>query len=229
MIDRAVDRLADVQRRIDDAAASSGHDPADISLVAVSKKQPISALESALAAGQRDFGENYLQDALPKIEALTDPQPIWHFVGDIQSNKTAEIAAHFDWVHTVDRAKIAHRLAAQRPAGAAPLQVCIQVNIDRAEQKSGVDPTSCSELAAMIAELPELTLRGLMTLPEPRANLSEQRRPFAELARLQAELNMAGHQLDVLSMGMTADLEAAVAEGATHLRIGTAVFGPRPE
>lgn len=229
MVDRVVDRLAEVHRRIDAAAANAGRDPADISLVAISKKQPVDALKAAINAGQRDFGENYLQEALPKIKALTGPRPVWHFVGDIQSNKTAEIAAHFDWVHTVDRAKIARRLSAQRPAGAEPLQVCIQVNVDKATQKSGVAPTDCSALAAIIKELPGLRLRGLMTLPEPRDNFSEQRRPFAELARLQAELNTAGHQLDVLSMGMTADLEAAIAESATHLRIGTAVFGPRNE
>ncbi|NNC23434.1 YggS family pyridoxal phosphate-dependent enzyme [Salinisphaera sp. USBA-960] len=227
------ERLTDVRIRIENAAANAGRDASEIGLIAVSKKQPTAALEAALTAGQCDFGENYLQEALPKTEALTATaqtvSPIWHFIGDIQSNKTADIAAHFDWVHTLDRAKIAHRLSEQRPSNALPLEVCIQVNIDQEASKSGVSPDQCAELATIVANLPGLRLRGLMTLPEPRDDFAAQRVPFAELARLRNELNGAGHILDVLSMGMSADLEAAVAEGATHLRIGSAVFGSRPE
>jgi len=232
--DTVAERLAGVHRRIADAAEYANRDTSDIHLIAISKKQPLVALESALEYGQRDFGENYLQDALPKIRNLaqcgaTGASPVWHFVGDIQSNKTADIAANFDWVHAIDRAKIARRLSNQRPPTAKPLQVCIQVNLERSPNKSGIPPDDCAELAAEISELPGLKLRGLMTLPEPQDDFLAQRQPFAELARLQGELNAAGYALDVLSMGMSADLEAAVAEGATHLRIGTAVFGPRPD
>lgn len=227
--DSVAGRLARVRERIDHIATESGRDASQIHLIAVSKKQPIESLEAALAAGQNAFGENYLQDALPKIDSLAAHEPTWHFVGDIQSNKTSDIATQFDWAHALDRAKIARRLSDQRPDDAEPLDVCIQVNVDDVANKAGVAPDACHELATLITALPGLRLRGLMTLPEPRHDMQAQRQPFAELARVRDTLNDAGHELDVLSMGMTADLEAAILEGATHVRVGTDVFGQRLE
>ncbi|MGN8157651.1 YggS family pyridoxal phosphate-dependent enzyme [Salinisphaera sp. RV14] len=220
-------RLADVRHRIDQAAARFDRDPATIHLVAISKTKPAAMVAAAVEAGQRDFGENYLQDALPKIETLADRDIAWHFVGDIQSNKTRDIAAHFAWAHAVDRFKIARRLSEQRPQGAAPLNVCIQVNIDAEASKSGLAPDAVAELADRMAELPGIRLRGLMALPAATDDFAAQRRPFAALRALHDDLNTRGHTLDVLSMGMSADMEAAIAEGATHVRIGTAIFGPR--
>ncbi|MGB7756726.1 MAG: YggS family pyridoxal phosphate-dependent enzyme [Salinisphaera sp.] len=220
-------RLADVRRRIDEAATRYERDPGDVHLVAISKTKPAAMVAAALDAGQRDFGENYLQDALPKIEALAEHDIAWHFVGDIQSNKTRDIAAHFAWAHAVDRFKIARRLSEQRPEGAAPLNVCIQVNIDAEDSKSGLAPDAVAELAHQMAELPGIRLRGLMALPAATEDFEAQRRPFAALRALRDDLNARGHALDVLSMGMSADMEAAIAEGATHVRIGTAIFGPR--
>ncbi|AWN17825.1 YggS family pyridoxal phosphate-dependent enzyme [Salinisphaera sp. LB1] len=220
-------RLADVRHRIDQAAARFDRDPATIHLVAISKTKPAAMVAAAVEAGQRDFGENYLQDALPKIDALADRDIAWHFVGDIQSNKTRDIAAHFAWAHAVDRFKIARRLSEQRPEGAAPLNVCIQVNIDAEASKSGLAPDEVAELADRMAALPGIRLRGLMALPAATDDLAAQRRPFAALRALRDDLNTGGHTLDVLSMGMSADMEAAIAEGATHVRIGTAIFGPR--
>lgn len=220
-------RLADVRRRIDEAATRHDRDPGDVHLVAISKTKPAAMVAAALAAGQHDFGENYLQDALPKIEALADLGIDWHFVGDIQSNKTRDIATHFAWAHAVDRFKIARRLSEQRPEGAAPLNVCIQVNIDAEASKSGLAPDNVAELADQMAELPGIRLRGLMALPAATDDFEAQRQPFAALRELRDALNTRGHALDVLSMGMSADMEAAIAEGATHVRIGTAIFGPR--
>jgi pyridoxal phosphate enzyme (YggS family) len=222
-----VDNLQQVRARIARAAREHGRDPNDIALVAVSKTKPAHLLATALDAGQRDFGENYLQDALPKIEALTERAPVWHFIGDIQSNKTRTIAAHFAWAHAVDRFKIARRLSDQRPAGMGPLNVCIQVNIDGQPSKSGVAPAALAALGAQIAGLDNVRLRGLMAIPAPAENFVAQRVPFAALRRLRDDLNADGFNLDTLSMGMSADLEAAIAEGATQVRIGTAIFVAR--
>lgn len=220
-------RLTDVRGRVEAAARRYDRDPDTIHLVAISKTKPAALVEAALAAGQHDFGENYLQDALAKIEALAERDIAWHFVGDIQSNKTRDIAAHFAWAHAVDRFKIARRLSEQRPEGADPLNVCIQVNIDAEASKSGLAPDEVAELADRLTELPGIRLRGLMALPAYAEDLDAQRRPFAALRELRDEINARGHTLDTLSMGMSADLEAAIAEGATHVRIGTAIFGPR--
>ena len=204
--------------------------PADtVTLVGVSKGQPASAVRSGLAAGLRDFGENYLQEALDKIAALSSmpAKLIWHFIGPLQSNKTRPVAEHFDWVHSVEREKIAERLNAQRPEGAPALNLCIQVNISGEASKSGVEPAALATLARAVARMPRLKLRGLMSVPEPTGDEALSRRRFASLRKLLEELNRDGHALDTLSMGMTADLEAAVAEGATMVRIGTAIFGQR--
>jgi PLP dependent protein len=216
-----------VRARIDDAAHRFERDPESISLLAVSKKKPAADIRLAYQLGQRDFGENYLQEAQQKMQELQDLDICWHFIGAIQSNKTRAIAESFDWVHCVDRARIARRLSEQRPAGRQPLNVCIQVNLDHEDSKAGVDPGQVAALAAEIAALPGIRLRGLMTIPAPRATLAEQRKPFAQLAALLDGLRQQGIDCDTLSMGMTHDLEAAVAEGATLLRIGTAIFGER--
>lgn len=220
-------RLASVRRRMADAARRYARDPQSIHLVAISKTKPATMVAVACDAGQLDFGENYLQDALGKIEALAARDIAWHFVGDIQSNKTRDIAAHFAWAHAVDRLKVARRLSDQRPEGALPLNVCIQVNIDGEQSKSGVAPDEVAPLAGQMTELPGIRLRGLMAIPAYRDDFSEQRRPFAALRELRDELNAQGHDLDTLSMGMSADIEAAIAEGATHVRVGTAIFGAR--
>jgi len=219
--------LSAVATRLDRAAADHGRSADDICLVAVSKTKPVALVKAALDAGQTDFGENYLQDALDKIKALAEHKPVWHFIGDIQSNKTRDIAAHFAWVHAIDRLKIARRLSDQRPEGMAPLNLCIQVNIDDEDSKSGIAPDALTELAGQIAELSNVRLRGLMTIPAYTSDFDAQRTPFAALRQLMEELNAAGHALDTLSMGMSADLEAAVAEGATHVRVGTDIFGAR--
>lgn len=220
-------RLADVRARIDAAAERCGRDPATIRLIAISKTKPAALIRAAFDAGQADFGENYLQDALAKIETLASLELAWHFVGDIQSNKTRDIAAHFAWAHAVDRFKIARRLSEQRPADAPPLDICIQVNIDGEASKSSAAPDTVAELADRMAGLPGVRLRGLMALPAFTEDFAAQRRPFAALRELRDSLNAAGHALDTLSMGMSADIEAAIAEGATHVRMGSAVFGAR--
>lgn len=221
--------LERVRARIAAAASDAGR-PADaVRLVAVSKTRGPEAIATAHAAGQTDFGENYLQEALTKIEALSGNDGlVWHFIGPIQSNKTRAIAENFDWVHSVDRLKIARRLSAQRPEGLAPLQLCLQVNVDDQASKSGVSPDAAAELAAAVAELPNLRLRGLMAIPAPADDPADQQRPFAALRRLLASIDAGGCALDTLSMGMTGDLEAAIAEGATLVRVGTAIFGLRP-
>lgn len=220
------DRLAQVRMRISQAAATAARDPNSIRLLAVSKTRPVADLEAALAAGQRAFGESYLQDALPKIAAIGE-RAEWHFIGPIQSNKTRQIASHFAWVHSVDRLKIAQRLSEQRPAGLPPLNICLQVNTSGETTKGGVLPEETRNLAEAVALLPHLRLRGLMTIPAPVQDVTQQRRPFAQLRRLLEQLNANGLELDTLSMGMSNDLEAAIAEGATLVRIGTAIFGPR--
>jgi pyridoxal phosphate enzyme (YggS family) len=221
------DALDKVRNRIALAAHAANSDPADITLVAVSKTKPVALVRDALDHGQRDFGENYLQDALAKIDALTEREPLWHFIGDIQSNKTRDIASNFSWAHAIDRFKIARRLSDQRPEGYAPLNLCIQVNIDGEASKSGIAPSDVAELADQIVELEHVKLRGLMTIPAPSTDEASQRKPFAALRELMQRLNDRGHDLDTLSMGMSADLEAAIAEGATHVRVGTDIFGAR--
>ncbi len=220
------ERLARVHARIHAAAEAAGRDPADIRLLAVSKTRPVADVAAALAAGQRAFGESYVQDALPKIAAIGD-RAEWHFIGPVQSNKTRAIAEHFDWVQSVDRLKIARRLSEQRPPGRPPLQICLQVNVSRDPAKAGVDPDQAGELARAVADLPNLQLRGLMTIPARSDDPTRQRVPFRHLRELYDMLQTQGMALDTLSMGMSADLEAAIAEGATLVRIGTAIFGPR--
>ena len=216
-----------VRQRVADAARACGRDPAAVGLIAVSKTFGADAVAAAHACGQRVFGENYVQEAVDKIVALASLGLEWHFIGPIQSNKTRQIAENFAWVHSVDRAKIADRLAAARPAALAPLQVCIQINIGDENTKSGVAPADALALARAIAALPRLKLRGLMTIPPASDDPAQQRRYFAELRKLKEQLATAGVALDTLSMGMSADLEAAIAEGATLVRVGTAIFGQR--
>ena len=220
--------LQAVNARIAAACNAAGRDPASVRLVAVSKTWPAGAVREAAAAGQTDFGENYLQEALDKIGALAAPTLTWHFIGPLQSNKTRPVAEHFDWVHSVDREKIAERLNAQRPSSAPALNVCIQVNISGEASKSGVAPAALAPLARELARMPRLRLRGLMSVPEPTPDSALSRRRFASLRGLLEALNRDGLALDTLSMGMTADLEAAIAEGATMVRVGTAIFGARP-
>ena len=221
-------RLDDVNARIQRACEDSGRNPAGIRLLAVSKRHSLAAVQEAVSAGQLEFGENFVQEAIPKIEATADTGARWHFIGHLQSNKTALAATHFDWVHTVDRLKIARRLSAQRPFHAPPLQVCIQVRLGDEASKSGAEPAAVGELAAAVAALPRIALRGLMTIPPPSEDPAVQRGYFRRLRELQEQLIDDGLTLDTLSMGMSADLEAAIAEGATLVRIGTALFGPRP-
>lgn len=222
------DNLAAVQTRIDHAARACGRDPKEIQLLAVSKMQSPQVVREAAQAGQRDFGENYLQEALDKQIAVANPALIWHFIGPIQSNKTRAIAENFAWVHSVDRLKIAQRLSAQRQTSAPPLNVCIEINVSGEASKSGVLPQAAAALAEQVAALPQLKLRGLMTIPAPTSDLQQQRQAFAQLRALFDALNQRGLKLDTLSMGMSDDMEAAIAEGATIVRIGTAIFGARP-
>jgi PLP dependent protein len=219
--------LQAVRTRIDDAAHNAGRDPAQVRLLAVSKTFPAAAVHEAWQAGQRAFGESYVQEALEKIAELRELPAEWHFIGPIQSNKTRLIAENFAWVHGVDRLKIAERLSAQRPADLPDLQVCLQVNVSGEASKSGIAPAETAALAAAVSCLPRLKLRGLMAIPEPTDDVALQRRRFAELRRLLGLLNSQGHTLDTLSMGMSDDLEAAVAEGATIVRVGSAIFGAR--
>lgn len=223
----AATRLAAVRARIAAAAQRYGRDPANVQLIAVSKTQPAARVAQLAELGQRDFGENYLQEALTKIAALRDRALVWHFIGQLQSNKTRAVAEHFDWVHTVDRAKLADRLAAQRPAHAAPLAVCVQVHLGDETSKGGVAPERLPELLAHVAALPRLRLRGLMAIPPEESDHDAQRAWFARLRALFDAARRQHPQLDTLSMGMSGDLEAAIAEGATAVRIGTALFGAR--
>ena len=199
-------------------------------LLAVSKTCPGVSVRAAHAAGQRDFGENYVQEALAKIAELADIRTDlrWHLIGPLQSNKAREVAAHFDWVHSVDRMKLAQRLSDLRPPELPPLQVCLQVNISGEDSKSGVAPEALRALAHGVASLPRLKLRGLMAIPEPAGDLAAQREPHRALRKLLEAMNAEGLDLDTLSIGMSADLEAAIAEGATWVRVGTAIFGGRP-
>jgi len=218
-----------VRARIAAAARSAGREPGDVAMLAVSKTFAAGEVRAAHAAGQREFGENYVQEAMEKISALSDLPLVWHFIGPIQSNKTRAIAEHFDWVHSVARAKIAQRLAEARPAGRNPLDICLQVNVSGEASKSGVAPEEVRPLAEEVRGLPRLRLRGLMAIPEPSDDIELQRRRFRGLRLLLAQLNASGFGLDTLSMGMSQDLETAVMEGATIVRIGTAIFGERKQ
>ena len=219
--------LNDIHARIASAANASGRTADSIVLLAVSKRKPASDIRLAHDCGQRDFGENYLQEALQKQHELQDLDINWHFIGAIQSNKTRSIAEAFDWVHCVDRLKIATRLSEQRPATLAPLNICIQVNIDHEASKAGIELGELDDLARAIAVLPGIRLRGLMVIPAPRTNYSEQCEAFARLAAALASLQQQGLDCDTLSMGMTQDMDAAIAQGSTLVRIGTAIFGER--
>ena len=220
-------RLAGVRDRVAAAALAAGRDPAEVRIVGVSKKQPLAAVRAALAAGLEDFGENFLQEALGKIDGLGESAARWHFIGALQSNKTAAVAERFHWVHSVGRLKLAERLSRQRPDGLEPLNVCVQVNIGDEYSKSGAAPDEAAGLARQVAALPRLRLRGLMAVPPPETDPERQRAWCRQLATLYRRLQHEGLALDTLSMGMSDDLEAAVAEGATMVRIGTAIFGPR--
>ncbi|WP_144110116.1 YggS family pyridoxal phosphate-dependent enzyme [Paraburkholderia sp. BCC1886] len=224
-----IHHLAAVQQRIATAANAAGRDPRSITLLAVSKTFPAEDVREAHAAGQGAFGENYVQESLAKIEALADLRDSieWHFIGPLQSNKTRPVAERFDWVHSVDRLKIAQRLSEQRPDHLPPLNVCLQVNISGEASKSGVSVPEAVEVAQQIAALPRLQLRGLMAIPEAAGSVDEQRVPHRHLRELFERLCNDGLELDTLSMGMSSDLEAAVLEGATIVRIGTAIFGAR--
>jgi pyridoxal phosphate enzyme (YggS family) len=221
------ENLRNVRNRIAAAASAAGREPASITLIGVGKSQPASAIRAAVEAGLADLGENYVQEAVDKIGLLANASVTWHFIGALQSNKTREVAENFQWVHTVDREKIARRLSLQRPHFAPALQVCLQVRLGAEDTKSGVEPGGLKELADSVAGLPGLRLRGLMCIPPPESDPARQRHWFAELRRLRDGLNDAGHALDVLSMGMSDDFELAITEGATHVRVGTAIFGPR--
>lgn len=223
------ENLQEVHARIERAASAAQRPTDAIRLLAVSKTFPADDIRTAFAAGQRAFGENYVQEAISKIEALADlrTEIEWHFIGPLQSNKTRPVAEHFDWVHSIDRLKIAQRLSEQRPDTLPPLNVCLQVNVSGEASKSGVPPQDAPALARAIASLPKLRLRGLMSIPEPAADLAAQREPHRILRKLYETLRAQGIALDTLSMGMSSDLEAAVLEGATMVRIGTAIFGKR--
>ena len=228
MSDIAANLLA-VHRRIADAARAAQRTPDSIHLLAVSKTFPAEDVRTAFLAGQRAFGENYVQESLAKIEALADlrKEIEWHFIGPLQSNKTRPVAEHFDWVHSVDRLKIAQRLSEQRPDTLPPLNICLQVNVSGEASKSGVAPEEATALAGEIVALPKLRLRGLMSIPEPATELDAQRASHRVLRQLYDSLRAQGIALDTLSMGMSSDLEAAVLEGATMVRVGTAIFGKR--
>jgi pyridoxal phosphate enzyme (YggS family) len=223
---RITEQLAHLQERIQRAAALAGRKNDSVTILAVSKKQSTDAIREALAASLLDFGENYLQEALPKIAEINLPAR-WHFIGTIQSNKTRSIAENFDWVHTVDSRRIAERLSMQRPQSAGDLQTCIQICPQNAEKRGGIPAEQLFELADIMRKLPRIRLRGLMSMPLPKQSMVESRREFARTRELLGELLQRGHDVDTLSMGMSADLEAAIMEGSTIVRIGTDLFGPR--
>jgi PLP dependent protein len=216
-----------VQERIKRAAVECGRSVDSVTLLAVCKSQPAEIVRVAALAGLCEFGESYVQEALGKIAALRELPLTWHFVGKLQTNKTRDVAENFAWVHGVDRLRIAERLSAQRPYHAPPLNICLQVNVDAEASKGGLPAAEVPELARRVGALPRLTLRGLMCIPPPATPMSAQRRPFAELADLLLRLNADGAHMDTLSMGMSADLEAAILQGATIVRVGTALFGAR--
>ncbi|HEY3655754.1 MAG TPA: YggS family pyridoxal phosphate-dependent enzyme [Steroidobacteraceae bacterium] len=216
-----------VRSRIRRAAAAAGRDPASVTLVAVSKSKTAESVRAVATAGVTDFGESYLQEAVAKLDALGGLPLHWHFIGGLQSNKTRAVAERFQWVHSVDRFSVAKRLSDQRPFHAPPLNLCIQVALVPEPTKGGVEPEDLPELAARTAALPRVKLRGLMCVPPPQPDVPAERAMFSRLRRLLEELNAGGHALDALSMGMSGDFESAIAEGATHVRIGTALFGSR--
>ena len=219
-----------VQRRLQQAARDAGRNPEDILLLAVSKTRTSAQVRTAMESGLSSFGENYLQEAVEKIAQLSNSAISWHFIGPLQSNKTRQVAEHFDWVHTVDRLKIAKRLSDQRAPDMPALNVCLQINIDNESSKSGLSPEQAIEVANSVALLPSLRLRGLMAIPKPSSEPAEQRQPFARLRALLEEINTRldnSQKLDTLSMGMSGDLEPAIYEGATIVRVGTDIFGPR--
>ncbi len=221
--------LETLRQRIRAAERQYGREEGSVCLLAVSKTRNAAEIRTAAGLGQKDFGENYIQEAMGKIDQCAGPGLNWHFIGPVQSNKTRQIAEYFDWVHSVDRARIARRLDAARPQEKGPLNVCLQVNTSGENSKSGTSPETVSELAGVVSGLPNLRLRGLMTLPAPATVFEEQRRSFRQLRRMLEELQAQGYDLDTLSMGTTGDMEAAIAEGATIVRIGTAIFGVRRE
>ncbi|HEX4387204.1 MAG TPA: YggS family pyridoxal phosphate-dependent enzyme [Steroidobacteraceae bacterium] len=220
--------IAEVRERLRRATAAAGRTADSVTLLAISKAQPAQLVAAAADCGLTEFGESYLKEALAKIAALQKRELTWHFVGRLQANKTRPIAEEFAWVHALDRLKIAERLAAQRPAHAPPLNVCLQVNLAGEANKGGVTPAQLPQLARAVASLPRLALRGLMCLPPQETEVTRQRAWFAQLRTLKDELNAAGARLDTLSMGMSGDFEAAILEGATIVRLGTVLFGPRP-
>lgn len=219
--------LQAISLRIDKACAAAGRAPNAVRLLAVSKTFPAQAVAQAHAAGQIDFGENYIQEGVEKIQALAHLPLVWHCIGPIQSNKTRLVAEHFDWVHSVDRLKIAQRLSEQRPAALRPLQVCIQVNVDGGPTKAGVPPEQAAELARQIASLPGLRLRGIMSIPEPAPDFASALAVHQRSLALYESLKAQGFDLDTLSLGMSADLEAAIHAGSTMVRVGSAIFGAR--
>jgi pyridoxal phosphate enzyme (YggS family) len=226
-IDPVCERLERTRQRIAEAERNFGRTAGSVQLLAVSKTKSAAMIRTARGCGQRRFGESYAQEALIKMQALRELDIEWHFIGPIQSNKTRDIASHFAWVHSVDRLKIATRLNDQRPEGLPPLQCCLQVNISGEASKSGLSLSELPAIAAAVARMPRLALRGLMAIPAPEDDLDRQRQPYRSLRRALDKLRAGGLALDTLSMGMTADLEAAIAEGATLVRVGTAIFGPR--
>lgn len=216
-----------VKQRIQAAACAAGRDPATVGLLAVSKTWPAEAVRAAASTGQRAFGENYVQEGVDKIETLAGLGLEWHFIGPLQSNKTRLVAGHFDWVHTLERTRVAQRLSDQRPEHLAPLNVCIQVNVGAEASKSGVAPEEVFALACAVAALPRLRLRGLMCIPEPDGGADLLRERFARLRAVLSELRGQGHDVDTLSMGMSDDLELAIEAGSTLVRVGSAIFGAR--
>lgn len=222
-------RFDQIHARIRDAAARAGRPTAAVTLLAVSKKQPLDRIQALIDAGQRRFGENYVDEALAKMQALDDPSLEWHFIGPVQSNKTRQLAEHFDWVQSIDRTKLVRRLNDQRPSGARPLNVLIQVNLDAESQKAGCAPQDIDALAAAIVEAPNLRLRGLMAIPAPRTDPADQAAVFARLEAMFQALAQRYPEVDTLSAGMSGDLEAAIACGSTMVRVGTDLFGARPD
>ena len=219
-----------VKRRLQQAARDAGRNPEDILLLAVSKTRTSAQVRLAVDSGLSSFGENYLQEAVEKIDQLTDLSISWHFIGPLQSNKTRQVAEHFDWIHTVDRLKIAQRLSNQRPADRAPLNICLQINIDNETTKAGLSPDQALIATKNILDLPNIKLRGLMAIPAVRQGQQAQQKPFSKLQQLMDEINRLldkSEKLDTLSMGMSGDLEAAIFENATIIRVGTDIFGPR--
>ena len=221
------ENLRKIRDLLAETAEDAGRSRDTVELLAVSKKQPVTAIIEAVSAGQRNFGENLVVEGIEKITEIADPALTWHFIGHLQTNKTRAVAEHFAWVHSIDRLKTARRLSDQRPGDLPDLNVCIQVNIDDEPSKSGVDIAAVAELAAAVHELPRLTLRGLMCLPALREGFDAQREPFRRLRSLADEIRAGGIPLDTLSMGMSADFRAAIFEGSTIVRLGTAIFGPR--